>query len=66
MDTTETTLVCDTTVYVDRSGVGHCWVPVTADTLPASIRVEIECEMIDGGRESCDSYRASNGCCYRW
>jgi hypothetical protein len=64
--TSDNDLVCGSTVYVDRSGVGHCWVPTTDDTLPANIREEIECEMIDGGKDECDDYVASNGCHYRW
>lgn len=63
---TETTLVCGSQVQIDRSGVGHCWVDIAADDLPASIREEIECEMIDGGQEECDDYVASNGMHYRW
>lgn len=67
MTTTENdTLVCGSQVQVDRSGVGHRWVNATADDLPASIRQEIEGEMIDGGQESCDDYVASNGLHYRW
>lgn len=59
-------LVCGCQVQVDHSGVGHCWRDVTADDLPANIRQEIECEIIDGGREECDDYVASNGLHYRW
>jgi hypothetical protein len=57
-------LVCGKQVQVDRSGVGHCW--VDADNLPPQIREEIECEIIDGSRERCEDYRASNGLHYRW
>lgn len=64
--TDETTLVCGSQVQVDKSGVGHCWVDVSADDLPADIRVEIECEIIDGGKDDCDDYVASNGLHYRW
>ncbi len=63
---TKESLVCGSQVQVDRSGVGHCWVAVTDDTLPANIREELEGEMIDGGKDSCESYRASNGLRYRW
>ncbi len=59
-------LVGGSRVQVDRSGVGHCWVDVALDDLPANIRVEIECEIIDGGVESTDCYRTSNGLRYRW
>ena len=64
--TTDTTLVCGSQVQVDRSGVGHCWVNVAADEIPANIRMEIECEMIDGGKDECDDYVASNGQHFRW
>lgn len=62
---TETT-VCGATVQRDNSGVGHNWRTVAADDLPANIREEIECEIIDGGKESCADYTASNGLHYRW
>lgn len=65
-DDSEDGLVRGSQVQVDRSGVGHCWVNVAADEIPANIREEIEGEMIDGGQESCDDYRASNGLHYRW
>ena len=54
------------TVQIDRSGVGHAWTAIDADDLPAAIREEIECEILDGGKESCDDYTASNGLHYRW
>lgn len=62
------TLVCGCQVQMDRSGVGHCWVDVAAGSLdlPASIQEEIEGEIIDGGRESCDDFVGSNGVHYRW
>ena len=56
----------DITIYIDRSGVGHSWRPVAADDLPANVREEIECEIIDGGKDSCDDYVASNGLHYSW
>jgi hypothetical protein len=60
------TLVCGSQVQVDRSGVGHCWVDVAAEDIPASILEEIEGEMIDGGKDECSGYVASNGLHYRW
>ncbi len=63
---TETETVCGNQVSVDRSGVGHCWVDVARDEIPANIVLELEGEMIDGGQETCDDYRASNGLHYRW
>ncbi len=53
-------------VQVDRSGVGHCWVDVDDDTMPATIAEEIAEEIIDGGHETCEDYVASNGQHYRW
>lgn len=60
------TLVCGNQVQVDKSGVGHCWVDVDADEIPANIREEIEGEMIDGGKDECKKFVASNGLHYRW
>lgn len=62
----EEILVCGNQVQMDRSGVGHCWVDVVGEDLPNRIRQEIECEMIDGGKDKCDDYVASNGMHYRW
>lgn len=62
----EALYVCGNQVQVDRSGVGHCWVNVAAEDLPASIREEIEGEMIDGGKDTCEKFRGSNGLYYRW
>jgi len=54
-------------VQVDRSGgKGHCWADVDVDDLPDNIRQEIEEQIIDGGKEECDDYVASNGQHYRW
>jgi hypothetical protein len=61
-----TTLVCGCEIQVDRSGVGHCWTGISAEDLPASIRGEIEGEIIDGRKESCDDFVAANGLHYRW
>lgn len=58
-------LVCGSVVQVDLSGVGSCWVDVSADDIPANIVLEIECEMIDGGKDECDDFVASNGMHYR-
>lgn len=63
----ETTLVCGCRVQYDHSGgQGHCWRDKDAADLPATIREEIEGEIIDGGREECDDFVGSNGCHYRW
>ena len=60
------TTTCGSQVQLDRSGVGHCWVDVHADDIPADVRQEIEGEINDGGRETCDDFIASNGQHYRW
>jgi hypothetical protein len=65
MATTDETLVCGCRVQVDRSGVGHCWIDVTADDLPGQVREEIEGEIIDGRREE-GQMVGSNGLHYRW
>lgn len=59
-------LVCGNQVQIDRSGVGHAWTNIDAEDIPASIREEIEGEMIDGGKDECDDFVASNGLHYRW
>lgn len=66
MTATNETTVCGNQVQYDNSGVGHNWRAIDADDIPANIREEIECEMIDGGKDECDGYVASNGCHYRW
>ncbi len=62
----DTTLVCGCQIQIDRSGCGHAWQDVDADSLPASVREEIATEIIGGGREECGNYVASNGLHYRW
>lgn len=60
-------LVYGVQVQKDMSnGQGHCWRNVDAADLPANIREEIECEIIDGGKESRDRFHASNGLYYSW
>ena len=61
----EESLVCGCRVQCDASGVGHCWRNIDADEIPGSVREEIECEIIDGGRKS-GEITASNGLRYRW
>lgn len=52
-------------VRVDRSGGhGHCW--RVAYDLWADVREEIAAEIIDGGKEECADYVASDGEHYRW
>lgn len=59
-------MLCGNKIQIDKSGVGHCWVAATGFDVPANIRDEIEGEMIDGGKDDCDDFVASNGCHYRW
>lgn len=54
------------TVYTDPSGVGHAWRKIHGGEIPANIREEIVCEILDGGRTECADYVASNGLHYRW
>lgn len=64
--TTNETLVCGTQIQYDNSGVGHNWRNIDASDIPASIREEIEGEIIDGKQESCADFVGSNGLHYRW
>lgn len=62
-----TTLVCGKRIQWDASeGQGHNWRTKTADEIPADVLQEIEAEIINGERETCDDYVASNGQHYRW
>ena len=58
--------VCGSQVQIDRSGVGHAWCNVDRDAIPENIVMEIEAEIIDGGKPECSDYVASNGLHYRW
>lgn len=64
MNTNETT-ICGKTIQHDASGQGHAWATIDASDIPANIREEIECEIIDGKRESGELV-GSNGLHYRW
>ena len=55
--------VCGHRVQIDRSGQGHAWVDIV--DIPASVREEIEAEIVDGKRES-GQIVACNGQHYRW
>jgi len=66
MNETNDGLVCGNQVQHDNSGVGHNWRDIDAADIPATVREEIEGEMIDGGQETCEKYVASNGLHYRW
>lgn len=59
-------VVCGRKIQYDKSGVGHCWVPAEEVDCPPSIQEEIAAEIIDGGKDKCQRYRASNGVYYRW
>jgi hypothetical protein len=63
---TETVEVCGYSIKYDKSGVGHCWVAADAIDCPADIQEEISCEIIDGGKDECSDFVASNGVHYRW
>jgi len=58
--------VCGNEIQYDKSGVGHCWVAAYQIDCPSSIQEEIDCEIIDGGKDDCDDFLASNGVHYRW
>lgn len=63
----ESAKVCGRTIVQDAScGQGHCWETIHMDDLPASVREEIEGEMLDGGADECDDFVASNGQHYAW
>lgn len=61
-----TTTICGITIKHDNSNVGHNWQTISADDIPANICEEIAAEIIDGGKNHCDQYTASNGLSYRW
>ena len=58
--------ICGKTIKVDNSGVGHNWRTVSASDIPANIVEEIAAEILDGGKEECELYVASNGHHYKW
>lgn len=58
--------ICGKAIQYDNSGVGHNWRTINAAGEFADIREEIAAEILDGGRDTCDDYIASNGCHYRW
>lgn len=59
--------VCGRDIQQDLSGgQGHCWRTVSAADIPADIAAEIAAEMIDGKKDECEDYTASNGQHYRW
>jgi hypothetical protein len=58
--------ICGKTIQHDNSGVGHNWRGIDANDIPADIREEIAAEIIDGGKDTCEQYTATNGLSYRW
>lgn len=60
------TTVCGCQIQIDRSGQGHCWRNIDAEDIPADIREEIAAEILDGGKDECEDYVATNGQHYRW
>lgn len=63
----EVKTICGCRVQQDASGgQGHSWYQIDREDMPATVVLEIEGEIIDGVRESCDDFLASNGQHYRW
>lgn len=60
------TTVAGCHIQIDRSGVGQHWRNIDAADIPADVRRDIECEIMDGGKDECECYVASNGLHYRW
>lgn len=58
--------ICVCQIQHDNSGVGHNWQNVNAHDIPAHIVDEIAAEILDGGKDECSDYMASNGLHYRW
>lgn len=54
------------TVQIDPSGVGHAWRAVDKDNCPPDVIDELSAEIINGSRNACTSFFASNGLRYRW
>jgi len=63
---TMNTTICGITIDHDNSNVGHNWRTINASDIPADICEEIAAEIIDGKKNHCDQYTASNGLSYRW
>ena len=60
-------LVVGHRVQIDRSGgQGRCWRDIPASEINADARMEIEGEIIDGKKATCDDMVAGNGQHYRW
>lgn len=54
-------------VWFSKAGSGLTnWVLADSDNCPANIQQEIAAEILDGGVHETNSFRASNGCYYRW
>lgn len=65
MTTEQITKIQGKQIQIDKSGVGHCWLPADSIDCPADIAEEIAAEILDG-LASCDDYVATNGQHYRW
>jgi len=63
---TMNTTICGITIKHDNSNVGQNWRTINASDIPANICEEIAAEIIDGGKNHCDQFTASNGFSYRW
>lgn len=66
MSTENESLICGNQIQIDRSGQGHNWKDIDAQDIPATVREDIECEIIDGKKDECADFVASNGQHYRW
>jgi len=55
----------DATIQYDPSGIGHKWITLDRDEIPANILDELEALLIDADEDSGDTV-ASNGVHYRW
>jgi len=63
---TTNTTICGITIWHDSSNVGQNWRTIDCRDIPANIREEIAAEILDGGKNHCDQFTASNGLSYRW
>lgn len=66
MNANNKSLINGNQIQIDRSGQGHNWRDIDAQDIPASVREEIEGEMVDGGKNEIGCFIASNGQHYRW
>jgi len=58
--------ICGKKIWIDQSGVGHCWVPATPGDCSGEEVDEIAAQILDHGEEECEEYLAQNGWYYQW